>query len=138
MYPNAKTTEFPSVITIFSAPNYLGIYNNTAAVICFKNEISDISASTMTINQYNSAPNEKGNIVRHNGIKAGLISLVYTFDEAVKANLSKLKRPELQNQTFEPISSRRSVEDWSSGGDDISGWLIDEFWLSGLRMFVNV
>jgi serine/threonine-protein phosphatase 2B catalytic subunit len=28
MYRKTKTTGFPSVITIFSAPNYLDVYNN--------------------------------------------------------------------------------------------------------------
>jgi serine/threonine-protein phosphatase 2B catalytic subunit len=33
MYRKTKTTGFPSVMTIFSAPNYLDVYNNKAAVI---------------------------------------------------------------------------------------------------------
>lgn len=28
MYRKTRTTGFPSVITIFSAPNYLDVYNN--------------------------------------------------------------------------------------------------------------
>lgn len=28
MYGKSQTTGFPSLITIFSAPNYLGVYNN--------------------------------------------------------------------------------------------------------------
>jgi len=28
MYKKTKTTGFPSVMTIFSAPNYLDVYNN--------------------------------------------------------------------------------------------------------------
>jgi serine/threonine-protein phosphatase 2B catalytic subunit len=33
MYRNAKKTGFPALITVFSAPNYLDVYNNKAAVI---------------------------------------------------------------------------------------------------------
>ncbi|CAB4057645.1 PPP3C [Lepeophtheirus salmonis] len=33
MYRKSQTTGFPSLITIFSAPNYLDVYNNKAAVL---------------------------------------------------------------------------------------------------------
>ncbi|KAJ7114285.1 Metallo-dependent phosphatase-like protein [Mycena epipterygia] len=33
MYRNTKTTGFPALMMIFSAPNYLEVYNNKAAVI---------------------------------------------------------------------------------------------------------
>lgn len=36
MYKWNKTVDFPSVITIFSAPNYCDVYNNKGAVIKFK------------------------------------------------------------------------------------------------------
>jgi serine/threonine-protein phosphatase 2B catalytic subunit len=38
--------EFPSVITIFSAPNYCDVYNNKAAVLKFEN-------NAIKIQQYN-------------------------------------------------------------------------------------
>ena len=31
MYRKSQTTGFPSLITIFSAPNYLDVYNNKGA-----------------------------------------------------------------------------------------------------------
>ncbi|KAJ3303522.1 3',5'-cyclic-nucleotide phosphodiesterase (PDEase) (3':5'-CNP) [Kappamyces sp. JEL0829] len=50
MYRKTRTTGFPSVITIFSAPNYLGIYNNKAAILKYENNV-------MNIRQFNWSPN---------------------------------------------------------------------------------
>ena len=36
MYKWKGKNEFPSVITIFSAPNYCDVYNNKGAVIKFE------------------------------------------------------------------------------------------------------
>ena len=44
-----QNVDFPSVITIFSAPNYCDVYNNKAAVIKFKNNM-------VNIQQYNYSP----------------------------------------------------------------------------------
>ncbi|KAJ7729937.1 Metallo-dependent phosphatase-like protein [Mycena metata] len=49
MYRKTKTTGFPSVMTIFSAPNYLDMYNNKAAVIKYENNV-------MNIRQFNYSP----------------------------------------------------------------------------------
>ena len=49
MYQKTKTTRFPSVITIFSAPNYLDVYNNKAAVLKYENNV-------MNIRQFNCTP----------------------------------------------------------------------------------
>ena len=64
MYRKTKTTGFPSVITIFSAPNYLDVYNNkgnddsfvshmlmffTAAILKYENNV-------MNIRQFNCSP----------------------------------------------------------------------------------
>ncbi|CAD98461.1 protein phosphatase 2B catalytic subunit, calcineurin like phosphatse superfamily [Cryptosporidium parvum Iowa II] len=43
--PNVKT-RFPSVITIFSAPNYCDVYNNKGAILKFEN-------NTLNIQQFN-------------------------------------------------------------------------------------
>lgn len=45
---STKTTKFPPVITIFSAPNYLDLYNNKAAVLKYENNV-------MNIRQFNSS-----------------------------------------------------------------------------------
>ncbi|KAI8142448.1 serine/threonine-protein phosphatase 2B catalytic subunit A1 [Fennellomyces sp. T-0311] len=49
MYRKSKTTQFPAVITIFSAPNYLDVYNNKAAVLKYENDV-------MNIRQFNCTP----------------------------------------------------------------------------------
>lgn len=49
MYKWNNNIDFPSVITIFSAPNYCDVYNNKAAVISFKNNM-------VNIQQYNYSP----------------------------------------------------------------------------------
>ncbi|KAI8351921.1 serine/threonine protein phosphatase 2B catalytic subunit [Mortierella sp. GBAus27b] len=49
MYRKTKTTGFPSVMTIFSAPNYLDVYNNKAAVLKYENNV-------MNIRQFNASP----------------------------------------------------------------------------------
>ncbi|XP_063692037.1 serine/threonine-protein phosphatase 2B catalytic subunit beta isoform-like isoform X3 [Bolinopsis microptera] len=49
MYKKNHATGFPSLITIFSAPNYLDVYNNKAAVLKYENNV-------MNIRQFNCSP----------------------------------------------------------------------------------
>jgi len=49
MYRKSQTTGFPSLITIFSAPNYLDVYNNKGAVLKYENNV-------MNIRQFNCSP----------------------------------------------------------------------------------
>ncbi|XP_048186848.1 serine/threonine-protein phosphatase 2B catalytic subunit gamma isoform isoform X3 [Perognathus longimembris pacificus] len=49
MYRKNQATGFPSLITIFSAPNYLDVYNNKAAVLKYENNV-------MNIRQFNASP----------------------------------------------------------------------------------
>lgn len=49
MYKRTKSTGFPSLLTMFSAPNYLDTYNNKAAVLKFENNV-------MNIRQFNALP----------------------------------------------------------------------------------
>ncbi len=48
MHRKTPSRKFPSVITIFSAPNYLDVYHNRGAVIKYANK-------NITIRQYNSS-----------------------------------------------------------------------------------
>jgi serine/threonine-protein phosphatase 2B catalytic subunit len=47
MHRKTPTKKFPSVITIFSAPNYLDVYHNRAAILKYANR-------NITIRQFNS------------------------------------------------------------------------------------
>lgn len=49
MYKRSTTTGFPSLLTMFSAPNYLDTYNNKAAVLKYENNV-------MNIRQFNCSP----------------------------------------------------------------------------------
>ncbi|EGW34755.1 uncharacterized protein SPAPADRAFT_57818 [Spathaspora passalidarum NRRL Y-27907] len=49
MYKRTKTVGFPSLLTMFSAPNYLDSYNNKAAVLKYENNV-------MNIRQFNASP----------------------------------------------------------------------------------
>ena len=52
-YRKTRTTGFPSVMTIFSAPNYLDVYNNKAAVLKYENNV-------MSIRHFNCTPHPTG------------------------------------------------------------------------------
>ncbi|CAK5274293.1 unnamed protein product, partial [Mycena citricolor] len=49
MHRKTPTKKFPSVITVFSAPNYLDVYHNRGAILKYANK-------NLTIRQYNSSP----------------------------------------------------------------------------------
>jgi len=49
MHLKSESTGFPSVITLFSAPNYLDAYNNKGAVLRYENNV-------MNIRQFNHSP----------------------------------------------------------------------------------
>lgn len=49
MYRKNEVSGFPAVITMFSAPNYLDVYNNKAAILKYEN-------NTMNIRQFNCVP----------------------------------------------------------------------------------
>jgi len=49
MLRKTRTKKLPSVITVFSAPNYLDVYRNRGAILMYAN-------SNITIRQYNARP----------------------------------------------------------------------------------
>jgi len=54
MYRKSQTTGFPSLITIFSAPNYLDVYNNKGVFVdCSLTSTGVVSiADTRVVNMY--------------------------------------------------------------------------------------
>lgn len=52
MYRTSRTTAFPSLITIFSAPNYVDMYNNKAAVMKYENNVINIRQFNCTSHPY--------------------------------------------------------------------------------------
>ena len=52
MYRKSQTTGFPSLITIFSAPNYLDVYNNKAAVLKYENNVMNIRQVTIAASDW--------------------------------------------------------------------------------------
>lgn len=52
MYKANPKTGFPSVITIFSAPNYLDVYGNKAAVMIYSNNSMNIKKFSHSVHPY--------------------------------------------------------------------------------------
>jgi serine/threonine-protein phosphatase 2B catalytic subunit len=52
MYKKSPDTGFPSLITIFSAPNYLDVYQNKAAVLKYENNVVNIRQFNCTPHPY--------------------------------------------------------------------------------------
>lgn len=52
MYRNTKTLGFPSLLTLFSAPNYLDTYRNKAAVLKYEGNVMNIRQFNMTPHPY--------------------------------------------------------------------------------------
>ena len=49
MFRKIPTKKFPSVITVFSAPNYLDVYHNQGAVLKY-------TSKSITVHQYYARP----------------------------------------------------------------------------------
>ncbi|RCH89992.1 3',5'-cyclic-nucleotide phosphodiesterase (PDEase) (3':5'-CNP) [Rhizopus azygosporus] len=52
MYRKSKTSGFPSLMTIFSAPNYIDVYNNKAAILRYDNNVLNIRQFNATSHPY--------------------------------------------------------------------------------------
>ncbi|KAG2340101.1 hypothetical protein BDR05DRAFT_967344 [Suillus weaverae] len=63
MYRKTKTTGFPSVMTIFSAPNYLDVYNNKAAVLKYESNMMNIRQFNCTLSKEELEESDEEHIV---------------------------------------------------------------------------
>lgn len=52
MYRKNPKNGFPSLITIFSAPNYLDVYNNKAAILKYENNVINIKQFNAVVHPY--------------------------------------------------------------------------------------
>lgn len=52
MYRRNASTGFPSLITIFSAPNYLDVYNNKAAILKYEDNVMNIRQFNCSAHPY--------------------------------------------------------------------------------------
>lgn len=52
LYKRGAQTQFPTVICIFSAPNYCDVYNNKGAIIRFQNNLMNIRQFNCSVHPY--------------------------------------------------------------------------------------
>ncbi|TBU28142.1 Metallo-dependent phosphatase [Dichomitus squalens] len=113
MHRKTPTKKFPSVITIFSAPNYLDVYHNRGAVIKYKNK-------NITIRQYNASSHPYW---LPNFMDAFTWSLPFVgakITEMLLAILSVCSDQELESVSSEEDDAdrQRGLDDDDSDGDD--------------------
>jgi len=116
MYRKTPTKRFPSVITVFSAPNYLDVYHNRGAVLKYANK-------SITIRQYHARPHPYW---LPNFMDAFTWSLPFVgakIIEMLLAVLSVCSQEELEEDSSsseDEVAERALIDQAVSAGDDLS------------------
>ncbi|TFY68094.1 hypothetical protein EVG20_g3697 [Dentipellis fragilis] len=113
MFRKTPTKKFPSVITVFSAPNYLDVYHNRGAVLKYANK-------NITIRQYHARPHPYW---LPNFMDAFTWSLPFVgakMIEALLAILSICSEEELEESSSEDEDGTRTVTDSAFTPSEIS------------------
>jgi serine/threonine-protein phosphatase 2B catalytic subunit len=98
------TQAFPSVITVFSAPNYCGSYKNKGAVILIEND-------KMNIKQYKDVE-QPFNLP--NGLDLFSWSLPFLADKIGEMMDHLLKKNELVDRNSIKLAKQSSDVEWSA------------------------
>ncbi|KAI0300575.1 Metallo-dependent phosphatase [Multifurca ochricompacta] len=116
MFRKTPTKKFPSVITVFSAPNYLDVYHNRGAVLKYANK-------SITIRQYHARPHPYW---LPNFMDAFTWSLPFvgakTVIEMLLAVLAVCSREELEDDTSssEDEEAEQAIMDQAISPSDVS------------------
>ncbi|KAJ9083428.1 hypothetical protein DSO57_1034822 [Entomophthora muscae] len=112
MYRKAANSGFPSVLTLFSAPNYLDAYGNKAAVLKY-------SGSVLNVRQFNSSPHPYW---LPNFMDAFTWSLPFVGEKITDMLLAMLNicsKDELDQVNADPIDVEKEVISMSLDGDEV-------------------
>ena len=95
-------TEFPTVITIFSAPNYCDVYNNKGAIIKFE-------SNTLNIQQFNYTPHP---YILPNFMDVFTWSVPFVAEKIVEMLFNVLKQGnELPDDTVELPDANKIIQE---------------------------